>query len=103
MLDNNKKNFEIFLGIKNYFLPYSRGGNVTFITSLYNLNWRVDLDIRCSTIGFEFLLEKATIGLSNKRQPIMMLSIIKAKYMFASKTIHESIKLKCFFEKLGIP
>lgn len=90
MLDNNKKSFEIFLGIKNYFLQYSRGGNVTFITGFYDLNWRVDLDTGCSTIGFESLLEKATIGLSNKRQPIMMLSIIKAKYMFAFKTICES-------------
>jgi hypothetical protein len=38
MLDNNKKNLEIFLGIKNYFLQYSRGGNVTFIIGPYDLN-----------------------------------------------------------------
>jgi hypothetical protein len=36
MLDNNNNKIEIFLGIKNYFLQYSRGGNVTFITGLYD-------------------------------------------------------------------
>jgi len=67
MLDNNNNKIEIFLGIKNYFLQYSRGGNVTFIIGLYDFKLKGWLDTRCSTIGFEFLLEKATIGWSNKK------------------------------------
>jgi hypothetical protein len=71
------------------------------ITSYYDSNWGGDLDSRKSTIGYVFIFGSTIVNWSNKRQPTIMLSITKAKYMLASQAVRDAMWLQRLLNEFG--
>ena len=65
-------------------------------------NYVGDLDRHRSTIGYVFILAKASVSWRSTLQSIVALSITKAEYMAVTEAAEEAIWLQDLFEVLGI-
>jgi len=63
-------------------------------------NWASDLEDRRSTIGFVFMMGGGAISWSSKRQPTIIQSTTKAKYMASKQATKEAIWMTKFMKEL---
>jgi hypothetical protein len=70
------------------------------LSGFCNADWGGDLDVRKSTISFVFLFNNVIITWSSRKQPMVALSTIEAKYMVMSQTSYEAIWLQRFLSEV---
>jgi hypothetical protein len=66
-------------------------------------DWAGDLDTRCSTGGYVFLMSGAAVSWSSKLQLSPALSSTEAEYIALSRAAQEAIWLRKLLEELGFP
>lgn len=85
-------------------LQYSRHGSIMVnLKTFSNSNWGEDLDSKRSMIRFAFLLKNGVVSWASKKQPIVALSSIEAKYMATSFAIRKILWLKMLLQELDFP
>jgi hypothetical protein len=71
------------------------------LVGYYDADWAGDLEDRKSTTRFVFMMGGGAISWSNKRQPIITLSMTKAKYMVSMQATKEAIWMTKLMKELG--
>ena len=88
-------------GTINYGLALGGKNDGVDIVCWTDSDWAQDLDDHRSIAGFD--IAGGTISWSSKKQPMVMLSTVKAKYMMSANVTKEAIWLWTLLSDLGFP
>lgn len=80
---------------------FYKKGRSTGLLAYTDSDFAGDLDDRKSTSGFVFLLGSGVVSWSSKKQPVVSLSTIEAKYIAAALCACQCVWLRRVLEKLG--
>src|ERR1035438_8723354 len=65
-------------------------------------DWGGDLDMRCSTMGYLYILTGGAVSWTSKCQPLTALSMTEAKYMSVTQVAKEAIWLTALLKEIEI-